>query len=137
MVDVWSRKVVFGTSFVQISKIDTDSNGALLFIDKDNDRYPFHQGYRINKPNFEKFLNFKFNSYGLPRMELDKFLPDRFSRGIGFNLMDRNGWVNPQHLFIGPGKNITEFLKKFLICFRFICGVVLPSMNMLNNIRLS
>ena len=92
--------------------------------------------YRINKTSFHKFLNLSFNIYDLPRMDLPKFLPDRFSRGISFNLVDHNGRVNPQYLFIGPGKNITEFFKKCLIGFRFICGVVLPNMNMLDNIKL-
>ena len=49
VIDMWSRKVVLGTSFIQIPKIDVYSNGALLFIDMDNVRYPFRQGYRINK----------------------------------------------------------------------------------------
>ena len=70
LIDVRGRKVVFGTRFIQIPKIDADSNGALPFIDMDNVRYPFRQGYRINKPNFEKFLNFGFNSCSLPRMDL-------------------------------------------------------------------
>ena len=122
-----SRKVFLGTSFIQVSKINTDSNGSLLFIDRDNVRYPFHQGYWINNPSFEKFLNFSFNSYSLPRMYLPKFLLDRFIHGISSNLMDHNGRVNPRHLFIGPGKNIMEFLKKCLICFRFICGAVFPN----------
>ena len=52
LVDMRSGKVSFGTSFVQISEIDVDSNGALLFIDRDDVRYPFHQGYGINKPCF-------------------------------------------------------------------------------------
>ena len=67
-------------------------------------------------------------------MDLPKFLPDRFSHGISFNLMDHNGRVNPRHFFIGPSKNIAEFLKKCLICFRFIYGVVIPNINVLNNI---
>ena len=67
---MWSEKVVFGTSFVQISEIDADSNGALFFIDRDDIRYPFRQGYGINKPSFEKFLYLSFNSCGLPWMEL-------------------------------------------------------------------
>ena len=70
LIDMWSRKVVLGTIFIQVSKIDTDSNGALLFIDRDNVRYPFRQVYWINKPSFEKFLNFSFNNYGLPRIAL-------------------------------------------------------------------
>ena len=68
-------------------------------------------------------------------MDLPKFLPNRFSCGLIFNLVDHNGRVNPWHLFIGMGKTIMEFLKKCLICFRFICGVVLPNMKMLNNIN--
>ena len=135
MIDMWSRKFVLGTRFIQVSKIDADSNGALLFIDRDNVRYPFLQRYRINKTSFQKFLNLSFNSCGLPRMDLPKFFHDRFSRGITFNLVDHNGRVNPQHHFKGPAKNIMKFLKKCLICFRFIYGAVLPNMNMLNNIR--
>ena len=78
MIDMRGRKVVLGTRFIQIPKVDTDSNGALLFIDRDNVRYPFHQGYRINKPSFQKLLNFNLYSCGLLRMDLPKFLPDRF-----------------------------------------------------------
>ena len=70
MVDMQSRKVVFGTNFVQISKIDRDSIGALLFIDSDDVRYPFREGYGVNKPRFEKFIYFSFNSCVLPWMDL-------------------------------------------------------------------
>ena len=100
-----SRKIVFRTSFFQVSKIDTYSNGALLFVHRENVRYPFCQGYRINKPSFRKFLNFSFYSCGLLRMDLPKFFPDRFGRGISFNLVDHNGRVDPCHLFVEPGKN--------------------------------
>ena len=51
MIDVWSREIVLRTSLIQVSKIDTDSNSALLFGHRDNVRYPFHQGYGINKPH--------------------------------------------------------------------------------------
>ena len=73
LIDMQSQKIAFGTSFVQVSKIDADSNGALLFIDGDNNRYPFRQGYKINKPSFEKFLYLNFNSCGLPWMDLPFF----------------------------------------------------------------
>ena len=130
------REIVLRKILIQVSKIDTDSNSALFFGYRDNIRYPFHQGYEINKPRFEKFLNFSFNSCGLPRMDLPYFFPGRFSCGIGFNLMEHNGWVNPQHLFIRPGENIMELFKNCLIGFRFICRVVLPNMNVLNSIRI-
>ena len=52
LIDMWSGKVVFGTRFVQSFEIDADSNGALIFIDRDDVRYPFRQGYGINKPWF-------------------------------------------------------------------------------------
>ena len=64
------------------------------------------------------------------------FFPDKFSRGIGFNFMDHNGWDYPRHFFIRPGKHIMEFLKKFLVWFRFIRRAVLPNVNMLDGTRL-
>ena len=36
LIDVRGRKFFLGTSFIQIPKVDTNSNGSLIFIDKDN-----------------------------------------------------------------------------------------------------
>ena len=41
LFDMWSRKIVFRKIFVQVLEIDTDSNGALFFVHRDNVRYPF------------------------------------------------------------------------------------------------
>ena len=90
-----SGKVVFGTCLVQIFEIDENSNGALFFVDTDDVRYLFRQGYGINKPCFEKFLYFSFDSYSFPWMDLSQFFPDRFGSGIGFYFVNHNGWLYP------------------------------------------
>ena len=70
LIDMRSQEIVLRTSLVQFSKIDTDSNSALLFCYRDNVRYPFRQGYRINKPYLQKLFYFSFDSRTLPRMDL-------------------------------------------------------------------
>ena len=91
MIDMWRRKVVLGTSFIQISEIDTDSNSSLLFVHRNNIQYPFRQGYRIDKSCLQKFFDFSFDSHSLSRMDLSQFLPNRSGHRIGFDLVDYNG----------------------------------------------
>ena len=98
-------------SFVQVSEIDVDSNGALLFVHRDNVRYPFCHGYRINKSCLQNFFYFGFNSHGLLVMDLMQFLPNKFCYGIGFNFMKNNRQVYPRNFFIFPGKNILELFE--------------------------
>jgi hypothetical protein len=77
LIDEGGRKVVFGTSFVNIPIINAYVDCALFLVDRDKIGNPVSEGHRVNKAGFEKFFDFKFNSGLLYLGELDEGVVER------------------------------------------------------------
>jgi hypothetical protein len=112
--------IVFGTSFVYIPIIYTNTDRALFLVNRNKIGHPINQSHRIDKASFKKFFNFKLNSSSFTWMYWVKSLSNGFSIWVSINLMHNNIRINTKHLFVTPGKNVTEFLKKGFISTNLI-----------------
>jgi hypothetical protein len=112
MIDKGGRKVVFRTSFVDITIINAYTDCALFLIDRDNIGNPVSEGHQVNKVGFEKFLDFKINSSRFTWVNWTKALLERFSIWVCLNLMYHNVGVDTRHFFIALGEDIMKLFEK-------------------------
>jgi hypothetical protein len=90
LIDEGGRKVVFGTSFVDIPIINTYTNGALFLVNRDKIGNLVCESHQINKAGFQKFLDFDLYSSHFTWVNWMKALPDGFSVGVCLYLMYHN-----------------------------------------------
>jgi hypothetical protein len=112
LVDKGGRKVIFRTSFVNIPIIHAYADCALFLFYRDNIGNPVSEGHRVNKANFENFLDFKPDSNHFTWVNWTKALLDGFSVWVCLNFMYHNVRVDTQHFFISPGEDVTKLFEK-------------------------
>jgi hypothetical protein len=76
MIDEGGRKVVFGTSFVDIPIINAYTNCALFLVNRDKIGNPVSESHRVNKAGFKKFLDFELDSNRFTWVNWTKAFPD-------------------------------------------------------------
>ena len=79
LIDEGGRKVVFGTSFINIPIINAYVDCALFLVDRENIGNPVSESHWVNKVGFEKFLDFKLDSGRFMWVDRKKELLDGFS----------------------------------------------------------
>jgi hypothetical protein len=112
LIDEGGRKVVFGTSFVDIPIINAYMNGALFLVNRDKIGNPVCESHRLNKADFQKFLDFELDSSHFLWVNWMKALPDRFIVGVCLYLMYHNRRVNSWNFFVALGEDVTKFFEK-------------------------
>jgi hypothetical protein len=112
LINEGGRKVVFGTSFINIPIINTCTNCALFLIDRDKIGNPFSESHRINKAIFKNFLDFELDSSHFTWVSWKKALMDGFSVGVCLDLMYHNLRVDTLHFFVAPGKDVMKLFEK-------------------------
>ena len=111
LIDEGGRKVVFGTTFVDIPIINAYTNGALFLVNRDKIGNPVCESHRINKSGFKKFLDFKLDSSRFTWVNWMKALPNGFSVWVCLDLMYHNVGVNTWHFFKAPGEDVTKLFE--------------------------
>ena len=71
LINKRSRIIILRASMVNVTVINTDMNGTLFIIYRNNIGNPLCQGNQIDKTSFKKFLNFSLNSGNLGAQDED------------------------------------------------------------------
>jgi hypothetical protein len=135
LIDEGGKKVVFGTSFVDIPIINGYTNSTLFLVDWDKIGNLVSEGHRVNKDSFDNFLDFKLDSSHFTWVNWMKALPDRFSIGVCLYLMYNNVGVDTQHFFIAPGEDVTKLFEKGRIGDDFVRGEGSSDVDIFNDSR--
>ena len=77
LVNKWCGEVVFGTSFVQITKVGANTNGALFFEDGNWVRHPSGIFNGVNETSLPELIDFSFDGFSSRRMNGSQILTDR------------------------------------------------------------
>ena len=135
LIDEGGRKVVFGTSFVNIPIINTYTNGALFLVDRDKIGNPVSEGHRVNKAGFEKFLDFELDSSRFTWVNWTKALLDEFSIRVCLDLMYHNVRVDTWHFFVARVEYVTKLFEKGCVGDDFVRRTRSSNVNIFNNSR--
>jgi hypothetical protein len=133
LIDKGGRKVVFGTSFVDIPIINTYMNGALFLINWDKIGNPVYESHQINKAGVEKFLDFELDSSRFTWVNWMKAFPDGFSIGVCIYLMYHNLRVNTRNFFVAPGEDVTKLFEKGCVGDNFVIRTQSSDMDIFDN----
>ena len=68
LVNKWCGVVVLRTGFIEVSKVSTNANSPLLFINRNRVGHPFNQSYGMYETSFQQLLNFCLHSRHFTRV---------------------------------------------------------------------
>ena len=112
MIDLRGSIAVFGTSLIQIPKIDANSNSSIFLRNMKNIRHPFSQQHGVDKTILKKKFNFGFDSCNFSKVDLPMFLPNRFHGWISLGLMEKIRWINTRNFLVPPRENTSKVFKR-------------------------
>jgi hypothetical protein len=94
MINKQGWKIVFQARFFQIVETHTNVNHALLLVDMNQARYPFHQLYRVDETNFEEFLYLSLYCRCFLRIDWENILSDHFDIKTIHDFVFNNSWID-------------------------------------------
>ena len=68
LVNKWCGVIVLRLGFIEVSKVCTNMNSPLLFINRNRVGHPFSQSYGIYKTSFQQLFNFCLHSRRFTRV---------------------------------------------------------------------
>ena len=97
LVNKWCGEVVFGTSFVQIAKVGTNTNGALLFEDGNWVGHPSGIFNGLNETSLPELVYFSFDGVTSRRMDGSQLLTNWNGIRPCVDVMFDNGRIESGH----------------------------------------
>ena len=122
LVNEWCGEVFFGTSFVQITKVSADTDGALFLENENWIGHPSGVFDGIDKTSLLELIDLSFDSLSSGRINGSQILTDLASVRSCVDMMLENGGIESGHFRVGPGENIAEFFEKLGVSFNFFQG---------------
>ena len=107
-------KVVFGTCPIKVVEVCANVNSTLFFIHRNGIRNPSGVCNGINEAGCAQLLYLGFHRSHFGWMDGPLLLPYGCHIGPCVNVVLHNGWIQPRHFSVGPGKDIAKFLEE---CF--------------------
>ena len=77
LVNKWCGEVVFGTRFVQVTKVNVDMDGALFFEDGNWVGHPSGVFNGVNETSLSELIDFSFDGFRSRGMNGSQILTDR------------------------------------------------------------
>ena len=109
-VDLWEEVAVLWTSFVQVGEVHTHPSLPIYLLNYYYISHPFRVVDFSNEACTQQLVNF-FNCSLVPFLCEDPLSLSNGWKGWGdVELMDDGIWVNPWHVFVGPGKDVQVVL---------------------------
>ena len=108
LIDEGCWEVVFETRPIEITEVCENMDGTLFLIHRNRIRNPSGVGNGVNEAGSAQLLYLGFNRGHFGRMDGPLLLAHRGHVNVVFH----NGWIQPEHFSVGPGKDVAEFLEE-------------------------
>ena len=121
-------EVVFGTFPIEIMKVYANVNGTLFFIHGNKIRNPSGVHNGVNEVGCAQLLDFVFDRGNFGGMDWTLLLVHKGHIEPCIDVVFHDGWIQPGHFSVRPGKDVTEFLEESFVGSDFFRGAGFPNM---------
>ena len=132
LIDEGCGEFVFGTHPIEVMEVYANMNGTLFFIHGNRIRNPSGVCNGVNEASCAQLLYLGFDRNHFGRMDGPLLFVHRGHIGICVDVVFHDGWIQPRHFSVRPGKDVMKFLEESFIGSDFFQGAGCPQHDFFN-----